>query len=435
MRIGIAINGSRGDIQPYTALGHALAAAGHEVALTANIDAAPLVAAAGLRFVPMDTLDTRWFMTSEAGQHALAAGTPEALLDGANAWLTGSLDGIASGITAVAEGADAVIAGAQIDDYAAPICEALGVRLIGGYLTPWLRTTAFAQVFSAVRQRATDLRTGQENLRTYQEFERIYWRGKHEAVNTLRRSLGLPAETASLIHRAADTDLTFLHGYSPLLVPRPRDWGLRNVMTGYWRLPEEVRERLGETDAVGRLADWLADGPPPVYLGFGSMPILDPAPVLDMALTAAAKAGVRILIGAGWTRLSGLADALPPRAAMVDAVDHERLFPLCQAVVHHGGAGTTAAGLTAGRPTFVFSMFMDQPFWGARVERLRAGGRRAFRDLGTQSLTEALILLGRPDIRRRAAAVGRLLRAEDGVTTAVRAIEAAVSQPAVAAVV
>ncbi|HEV2343645.1 MAG TPA: glycosyltransferase [Actinocrinis sp.] len=429
MRIGIAINGSRGDIQPYTALGHALTAAGHEVALTANVDAAPLVAAAGLRFVPMDTLDTRWFMTSDAGQHALASGTPEALLDGANAWLTASLDGIAAGITAVAEGADAVIAGAQIDDYAAPICEALGVRLIGGYLTPWLRTAAFAQVFSAARQHAAQPRTGPENLRTYQEFERVYWRGKHDAVNTLRRSLGLPAVDASLIHTAADADLTVLHGYSPLLVPRPGDWGPRNVMTGYWRLRADVRERLGETAAVARLEDWLADGPAPVFLGFGSMPILDPAPVLEMALAAAAKAGVRILIGAGWTQLSGLADALPPDAALVGAVDHDLLFPRCLAVVHHGGAGTTAAGLIAGRPTFVFSMFMDQPFWGTRVERLRAGGRRAFRDLDVRSLTEALTLLGRPEVRRRAAAVGRLLHAEDGVATAVRAIETAVAQP------
>jgi sterol 3beta-glucosyltransferase len=424
MRIGIAINGSRGDVQPYTALGHALAVAGHDVALAANIDAAPLVAAAGLRFVPMDTLDTRWFMTSEAGQHALAAGTPEALLDGANAWLTASLDGIREGITAVAEGADAVIAGAQIDDYAAPICETLGVRLIAGYLTPWLRTTAFPQVFDVMRQHVTESQTIAEVLRTYEDFERVYWRGKHEAVNTLRRSLGLPSVSASLIHRAAETNLTVLHGYSPVLVPRPADWGSGSAMTGYWRLPADVRERLGERAAGEQLADWLADGPPPVFLGFGSMPILDPEPVIEMALTAAAKADVRILIGAGWTQLSGIAAALPPRAALVDAVDHDWLFPRCQAVVHHGGAGTTAAGLIAGRPTFAFPMFMDQPFWGSRVARLGAGGWRPFRELDLAGLTEALTYLGRPEVRRRAAEVGSLLRREDGAAAAVSAIEA-----------
>jgi sterol 3beta-glucosyltransferase len=173
------------------------------------------------------------------------------------------------------------------------------------------------------------------------------------------------------------------------------------------------------------LVDWLDAGPPPVFLGFGSMPILDPAPVLEMAIEAARRARVRVLIGAGWTEFAGAAGGLPEYVQITDAIDHDWLFPRCQAVVHHGGTGTTGAGLTAGRPTWIFSMFMDQPYWGSRVERLGVGGYDRFTRLSVRTLSTALEVLSREDVRRRADALGRRLRAEDGVANAVRAITGA----------
>jgi sterol 3beta-glucosyltransferase len=429
MRVGIAINGSRGDIQPYAALGHALAEAGCEVSVTANADAADLIAATGLRFVPME-LDTRAWISAPDGQAALRVGTPAALLDSANRWLTAALDSITRGITDVADSCDVMIAGAQIDDYAAAVCADRGIPLVLGYLTPWLRTTEFPQVMISRRRLRPALLAHQVNLRTYRMLERVYWRGKRAAVNTLRRSLGQPEAHASMLRLAPRLGLTALHGFSATVVPRPRDWAPTSIVTGYWRLPTEVRHKLGEGYPPPDVLEWLDGGPPPVYLGFGSMPILDPAPVVEMAATAARAAGVRVLIGAGWSDLAGLAGSLPDDVHVVDAVDHEWLFPRCRAVVHHGGAGTTAAGLTAGRPSHVFSMFMDQPFWGTRVARLGAGGHSRFTGLGLESLTQALRHLGRDDVKRRAVALGGRLSAEDGRADAVRELLGRGTRPA-----
>jgi sterol 3beta-glucosyltransferase len=421
MKIGIVIFGSRGDIQPYAALAHGLAAAGHEVAITANLDAASIVSAAGVKYVPMD-LDSRQWLSSPIGQQALRVGTAPALLDSANAWFAEAMPSIVEGTNAVADGADVVIAGFPMDDYAAAVCEARGVPLILGYLTPWMPTTDFPPALMRIDRPESDLLSGADLLPTYQEFEQIYWRGREDVVNELRASMDLPAVHRPLLQSALDLGVTVLNAYSPAVIPRPAGWGESGVLTGYWRLAAQTRQALGEAVPSERLVNWLAAGPPPVFLGFGSMPILDPAPVIEMAVTAARRAGVRVLIGAGWTELEGVADGLPDDVEVVNEVDHDWLFPLCQAVVHHGGAGTTAAGLTAGRPTFIFSLFFDQAFWGAQVAKLNVGGHGRFFELDLDTLTEALVLLSRDDVRENAAEIGRRLRQEDGVANAIRTI-------------
>jgi sterol 3beta-glucosyltransferase len=421
MKIGIVIFGSRGDIQPYAALAHGLAAAGHEVAISANGDAEPVVAASGVKFVPMD-LDVREFLRSPVGQEALALGTAPALLDGGNIWLDRSRPTIVEGASAVADGADLVISGFPMDDYAAAVCEANGVPLMLGYLTPWLPTTEFPPAYMRVGLEAPERLTGEDNLRIYREFEEIFWRHRHAGLNELRASMGLAPQPRPLLQAANELDITVLHAYSSTVVPRPANWGPRSVYTGFWRLAAQSRQLLGEAVPPEPLVQWLGAGPAPIFLGFGSMPILDPAPVLEMAVEAARRAGVRILIGAGWTEMAEAADGLPEDVAVVNEVDHDWLFPLCRGVLHHGGAGTTAAALYAGRPSYVFSMFFDQAFWGGQIEQLGAGGHRRFTGLDLDTLTEALVLMGREDVREHAAAAGKRLRQEDGVAHAIRLI-------------
>jgi sterol 3beta-glucosyltransferase len=195
------------------------------------------------------------------------------------------------------------------------------------------------------------------------------------------------------------------------------------VITGFWRLPGEVRRRIGEADVPEDLLGWLGAGPPPVYIGFGSMPVLEPGKVVGMVVEAARLTGLRILIGAGWSDLSGLAASLPDNVYLTGAVDHDWLFPRCAAVIHHGGAGTTAAGLIAGRPTWIFAVFGEQPFWGHRVARLGVGGYHQFTDFDLSHLTAALNALVRQDAQQRAAALGQRLRTENGLADAVRIIE------------
>jgi sterol 3beta-glucosyltransferase len=153
------------------------------------------------------------------------------------------------------------------------------------------------------------------------------------------------------------------------------------------------------------------------------MPVLEPEKVADMVTQAARLTGQRILIGEGWSDLSGLAASLPEDVRLTGAIDHDWLFPRCRAVIHHGGMGTTAAGLIAGRATWIFAVFADQPFWGHRVAGLGVGGYRRFVDFDLDHLTTALREVVREDVQQRASALGERLRAEDGLADAARIVE------------
>ena len=157
-----------------------------------------------------------------------------------------------------------------------------------------------------------------------------------------------------------------LYGYSPAVIPPPADWGADVHVTGYWFLdPAE------DWTPDAALADFLAAGPPPVYVGFGSMSSRNPEETANLILDALARAGQRGIIHAGWNGLQR--SDLPGSVMMVDGVPFAWLFPRVAAVVHHGGAGTTSAGLRAGVPSVVVPFFGDQPYWGQRVADLGVG--------------------------------------------------------------
>jgi sterol 3beta-glucosyltransferase len=421
VKIGMVITGSRGDIQPFAALAHGLSVEGHEVAVTANADAAPLINAAGAKFVPMD-LDIRQFLSSPAGQNALMQGTAAALLDSGNAWFAENVQTILDGANVVVEGADVVISGLVMDDYAAALCASFGIPLVLAYVHPWEPTASFPHPLMYPDWLGSDQLSEADILRTNRDIEQVHWRSKHASVNAVRTSLNLPHVEHPMFQAAAGQGIPVLNEYSEVVVPRPQDWGRNSVMTGYWQLAEQTRQRLGEETPSAHLLEWLDAGPAPVFLGFGSMPILDPAPMLEMAIKAAHRAGVRILIGAGWTDIAVAAGGLPEDVEIVHEIDHDWLFPRCKGVVHHGGSGTIGTALAAGRPSFVYSIFLDQPFWGSRIAQLGAGGHRRFAELSLDTLTEALELLSREDVAENAAALGRRLRQEDGVANAIRVI-------------
>jgi UDP:flavonoid glycosyltransferase YjiC (YdhE family) len=213
-----------------------------------------------------------------------------------------------------------------------------------------------------------------------------------------------------------------LYGYSPAVVPTPGDWDAHSVATGYWFL-----DRLPGWRPPEALERFLAAGPPPVYVGFGSMPAQNAAATTRVVLEALQRAGQRGVLATGW---GGLAAAeVPPGIHILDAAPHDWLFPRMAAVVHHGGAGTTAAALRAGRPVVICPFFGDQPFWGRRVAALGAGppaipqkrltAERLAEAIGTATSDEAM--------RGRAAALGEQIRAEDGVARAVELVEAHIS--------
>ena len=171
------------------------------------------------------------------------------------------------------------------------------------------------------------------------------------------------------------------------------------------------------------LVNFLQSGPPPVYIGFGSMTNSKPEEVADMLLQALARTGLRGVLYEGWGGLKK--EQLPDTVFMTGSVPHTWLFPRMAAVIHHGGVGTTAAGLAAGVPSIITPFFADQPFWGQRVHQLGVGTKPIPRKrLTVDSLAQALdSVLSDEEMRKRAALLGERIRAENGVAQAVAIIE------------
>jgi sterol 3beta-glucosyltransferase len=258
---------------------------------------------------------------------------------------------------------------------------------------------------------------------TYGLVYRIYRRGIASDNRAFAERLGLSPVPRPTLLPFDDPGLPVLNAFSPTLVPKPREWGDNHHVTGFWQLPGTVRtavdERLPED-----LAAWIDAGEPPVFLGFGSMPVLDPEALLATAVSATGSAGARAIVNIPQAAEDLLAADLPDHVRIVGAVDHELLLPRCAAAVHHGGAGTLAASLRAGLPTMVCSVWADQPFWGLRLERLGAGAHVPFKRLDGTKLEAGLGKLLSEPVRERAAELGTAIRAEgDGAEQAARLLD------------
>jgi sterol 3beta-glucosyltransferase len=197
-------------------------------------------------------------------------------------------------------------------------------------------------------------------------------------------------------------------------VPAPADWDNSSVVTGYWFL-----DTPSDWQPPQDLVAFLEHGPAPVYVGFGSMAFHDAARHMAHVLQALRKLGQRAVVASGWGGLK--VEEVPASVFVVDSVPHDWLFPQVTAVVHHGGAGTTGAGLRAGKPTVICPFVGDQLFWGRRVAALGVGPRPLpQRRLTGERLAEAIhTAMNDEGMRQRAAALGAVIRSEDGVGQAV----------------
>jgi UDP:flavonoid glycosyltransferase YjiC (YdhE family) len=240
--------------------------------------------------------------------------------------------------------------------------------------------------------------------------ERLLWPVHGEATNYLRRSLGLTAHTPSSYAHSL-RKLPTIQGFSQYVVPHV--WGEPVYTTGYWFLDEPWQP----PDDLTRFLD---NGEPPIYIGFGSMSSHNPQ---EMVIEALAKVGQRAVIARGWGKTA--VATVPEQVCVVDKVPHGWLFSRMAGVVHHGGAGTTAAGLRAGVPSFIIPHMADQPYWGRRVHELGVGSKPIPRHkLRVDSLANGIHQLV-ADSRMKAAAtrLGEQISAEDGVGNAVQIIE------------
>jgi sterol 3beta-glucosyltransferase len=229
------------------------------------------------------------------------------------------------------------------------IAERLGIPAFCAFTLPGMTPT---RAFPSPMLPFTDL--GPLNRLSHELFLRYANTLFREPVNRWREEvLGLPPSRRD--DRIHGVPVPRLYGFSPSVVPKPADWDRNSEVTGYWFLDEE--EWLPSPSHQG----FLQAGPPPVYIGFGSIPSVDPMRTTAMVVEALAMVGLRGILASGW---GGLAAApFTEHVYMLDAAPLDRLFPSVAAVVHHGGAGTTAASLRAGQPTVICPFFGDQPFW------------------------------------------------------------------------
>ncbi|AQW53595.1 glycosyltransferase [Streptomyces violaceusniger] len=395
MRILIVTAGSRGDVAPYTGLGLRLLTAGHEVAVAAHPPFAGLIGGCGLDHRPLPG-DPRELIRTRAR----AASWEET-----RAALAAFLDRLADGVVAAADGADLVLTAFGPAALSRAAGEAYGIPVIGTYLAPACATREFPL---AGAPGGDDL--GPDgNLAAGRRLLADAGALQAGAVAGLRTRLGLPTATSQ--PTGADIRPVF-HGFSPLVVPRPADWPPQVEVAGYW-WPARPRDWRPPAELV----DFLRAGPPPVFIGFGSMAPGEGERLGELVTAAVTRAGVRAVVQAGWAGLSAAGDDV----LTVDDLPHDWLFPRTAAVVHHAGAGTTAAGLRAGVPAVPVPAMADQPFWAARLHRLGVAPRPLPLDaLTAESLGAAITTcLTEPALRRRAAELAHEIAAEDGAATVV----------------
>ncbi len=412
MHVAILAAGTRGDLQPVLAIGDELTRRGHAVAVTVNEDLAPWVRRSGLTTVPMD-FDVATFLQSDEGQQLLASGRFGALTRAIAERDRAANDSIVEACRTAADGADVVLSTLPMAYRGAAIGAAAAIP--AGTLLYWPNhpTGDWASPISPART----LGSRALNRASHRMLHELLWRQNKANTDAMCDALGIPR----FRHRPRHETGPALHAYSARLASSP-DLPANQTVVGTTVLSPELRERLGEDAMPGDLDAWLADGPEPVYFGFGSMPVLDPAALLADVAAITAQRGVRGLVAAGSTAYRDV--DLPEHVFLAGgAFDHDRVLPRCRAAVHHGGSGTTAAVLRAGLPSVVLSLFVDQPFWGWRVQRAGAGVTLPFRRLTADRLGDALDRVLTAPYAEAAAALGIRLRAEDGTGPAADVLE------------
>jgi sterol 3beta-glucosyltransferase len=403
MRIALVSNDTRGGVQPYLALGLGLNRAGHDVRAVVPSDFAALFSNAGIPVSPLSgsteaalrgsggvtergALETMRFAARELPRH-LETWTRETLAacEGAEL-MTGGVGGMVVGLS---------------------VAERLGIPFVETHLQP---IGARSSAYPGVMFPNTPPWLGPVGLRlSHHLSELVIWTPFKRVMQTMRKNvLGLTGKPGIL------TGHPVLYGFSPHIVNVPDTGPRARHTTGYWTLPTPA-----DWTPPPELEAFLARGGPVAAVGFGSMSSADPKRVTELVSEALHKAGMRAVLLSGW---GGLAEAGDQSDVfLADALPHDWLYPRVSAIVHHGGAGTAGAAFQSGAPSITVPFTMDQPFWGMRAAKLGTGPQPIARKRLTADNLAAALRQAVDDqgMIQRAAALGQLLRAEDGVGNAV----------------
>lgn len=413
MKVTVIAIGSQGDVQPYIALGAGLKAAGYDIRLATHANFEPAVREHGLEFAAVEG-NPRMILETEAGKALMETGGNIVIHVRRLKSLANTLIlQILSSIWKSCQGTDAIVHSAFGfgSVYAA---QKLGVPSIAAYNIPFTRTHAFPGVT------VPQFRLGRlYNKVSHIFFEQLFWQTFRSSLNKwVVETLSMPCPPFmgdfGAMHKRG---YPIIYGFSPVVIPKPPDWGNRIYITGYWFL-----DRPTDWQPPADLVDFMQSGQPPVYIGFGSMNNRNPHEVTEIVIKALDQCHQRGIILTGWGGLSR--SDLPDHIFSIESIPFDWLFPQMKALVHHGGAGTTAAGLRAGIPAVIVPFFADQPFWGDRLFRLGVGPRPIPRKkLSVERLAKAIsTAINDKNMQSRAAAIGERIRTEDGTSQAVNII-------------
>ncbi|KAF2833730.1 UDP-Glycosyltransferase/glycogen phosphorylase [Ophiobolus disseminans] len=431
LNIVIQIVGSRGDVQPFIALGKVLKDTyGHRVRLATHPTFKSFVEENGLEFFSIggDPAQLMAFMVKNPslmpGFRSLASGDVSRRRRDVAEYIQGCWrscykagDGLAeeteektSEPAARPFVADCIIANPP--SFAHIHCaEKLGIPLHIMFTMPYSPTQAFPHPLANVQSNADPQLT---NYISYAMIELLAWQGLGDIINRFRaKCLGLDPVSVlwapGMLHR-----LRIPHTYcwSPALIAKPADWSSHISISGFYFL------RQPNYSPAPDLKAFLDAGPPPVYIGFGSIVLKDPDAMTELIFEAVKATGQRVLLSKGWGGIGGDDLHVPDNVFMLGNVPHDWLFKHVSCVVHHGGAGTMAAGITAGRPTLVVPFFGDQPFWGAMIARAGAGPDPIpHKQLTADRLADAINFCLKPDSLARAKELASKIATERGSDT------------------
>lgn len=378
MIVALLTIGTRGDSQPMSVLARELRRRGHEVRIGASPGTHDVPAAFGLSPLPLGR-DVREILASEEGRRLLSSRRPRDLARRMVSVLYEGT-GLLADIRHTCDGADIVVSSWIMQDVAKVFTANQGIPLVGFHYFPYPHALAWQTpgFLSGIAQSLVG---------------RMWARELRPFVCHARKMVGPRAAAANVAGLE-------IQAYETSVVQKLNKRHSASIV-GSLVVPTDVRNALGESETTLKCVRWIESGTPPVLFGFGSMPIGDPAMVIEMIRAVSAELGVRALISAGWGGLDS-STLETPEVLVTGAVDHDVVMPRCAAVVHHGGAGTTAASIRARVPVVICSIFYDQPFWGRAVAASGIGATLRFQDLSHDTLLDALGLALSPAVREKA---------------------------------
>lgn len=414
--ITLLTSGTRGDVQPYLALAKGLQGAGLAAVLAAPANFAPLAAQVNVPFRPLDGNPSE-LMLDSAGSQALMGGS--SWLETLRASLRFMRNArpiyqrMLESAWAASQDSAAILVGLP-SLWGIHIAEALAVPCIGAMVQPLTTTSAWP---SAVLPSNVSVGAAYNRL-THRIVAQAMWWPWRDVIDDWRQGKGLPRRG----WRGPSLDvMPVVYGFSERIVPRPSDWPPQHHISGYWRLaglsaPQQVDDKLAQFVAC--------KDRPLLYFGFGSPGLPDfrrhRQDIIDTVRTVKARAVLSVPAGEAIDTVAWPAELLPVRE-----VPHGWLFPQVDAVIHHGGAGTTAAVLHAGVPMLVLPRAVDQYFWAGRASLLGiAPAPIPQRQLNGHRLTEAVhTLLTHRSFSDKAKQIRDDLTRENGVVSAVEEIK------------